>query len=332
MRIIIADLTNANPGSERNLLTVLSDAFPVEAERAYIDCRTNQQAAFAPRPSAQLRVLPATAHYNQIASFIQREFLDGVLAKSISTELTMTLLSFHPAVLGLRAYLATPLQARVDSIHWGRLFRSSGGGTSLPGSAAQALSTLLTDAEALGCVQRALSGVRAIDANSAIRMSDIRFYLEREEPRLKKTNPGAHVQGIIGALVDLASRRGLVVVDRNVHPVNPPIWLSASAIRSAGALGDGQTVQIPGTTSAAIVADGNPVGASGGAQQAQAPAPVAPPSADTSPPGHSEINSATAPPARTKASRSDSFVDSLRKQGLGPSPRTRPPLSAPLRL
>src|SRR5260370_4086902 len=118
--IIVADLTGANPGSERDVLALLAEHYPGRTESVFVVCRNHQQAYAGAYPPARVRILPSMAHYSQVASFIQREFLDGFLKSGAA----VTLLSFHPAVLGLRSFLATTDQPRGNSVHWTRLMRN----------------------------------------------------------------------------------------------------------------------------------------------------------------------------------------------------------------
>lgn len=221
MTLIIADLTGAKFGSEREVLAKLAEAIPGSAESMHIVCSANQQRYLTEHSPQHLRVVPAMAHFNEIANFIQREFLDGLAKHTSSVFETVILVSFHPTVLRLRLYLSAPVQSRVQCIHWGHLLKSVRSNT----FGAQALTRLLSEEDLLQCVEKALLNAGATGPQSGIRMSDIRFHLEREEPRLKKTNPTANVPGIISAVIDFAARKGLVVVDRDVHPVNPPVWL-----------------------------------------------------------------------------------------------------------
>jgi hypothetical protein len=125
MRTIVADITKAIPGTEGRLLDLLSNRFSGEGDHIVIVCKEHQKAVASTRAGTEVRVLPTFAHYSQVANFIQREFLDGALSKSEAPDTTVTLVSFHPAVLSLRDYLATSMKARVDSVPWGTLMRSN---------------------------------------------------------------------------------------------------------------------------------------------------------------------------------------------------------------
>ena len=301
MRIVVADLTNANAGTERDLLARLIETFEADKENTYIVCKPYQAPHFSAY-AGRVRILPAMAHHSRIADFVQREFIDELLLKGDPAD-TLTLISFHPAVLGIRDFLSTSTKPRIDAIHWTRLHKPASPARPAVDFAGAALTALLSEDEIMSAVRRALTAANATDAESAVRMSDVRLYLEREEPRLRKTNPQANVPGIISAAINFAARRGSAVVDRNVHPVNPPVWLAtqeATGTPISKPQVETERVLQPEILAKAIATDEptSSAAAMSGPETARAAVP-------------------------TQRSRSDVFVDTLRNQGLGPFSRVR---------
>ena len=222
---------------------------------------------------------------------------------------SLSVISFHTAVLGLVAYLPPALRARVEFLRWTRLFGSSApsGTTGSKELLAQAVANLMPENELLEAVERMLTFSKAIDSRSALLMSDMRPLLEREDDRFKKSNPAAAVHGLIGGVIELAQQRGLVVVDRSVNRFNSPVWLTGKGLSIPKSASVHRTATpengpVLPAESDEVVADKSP---------SEAVIPIA---------AAGQIDAAQ---MEKVESRSDQFVASLRRQSLGPFSRVR---------
>ena len=261
------------------------------------------------RFAERLRILSAGMHYTQIAAYIQKEFIASFTAQCATNSSSLSVISFHTAVLGLVAYLPPPLRVRVEFIRWTRLFGAASPSGSQAGKEvlSQAVTSLMPESELLHAVERMLTQSKALDSDSAILMSDMRPLLEREDARFKKTNPAAAVPGLIGGVIEFAQQRGLVVVDRSVNRFNSPVWLTGKAQESVepAALRGGEVSEkvpaIPAAISEVIDRDApslpNTFSGNAGTKISQQ--------------------------EEKTQSRSDQFVASLRRQSLGPFSRVR---------
>lgn len=309
MKTVVADLTSAKAGSESRLLETLVSAFPDDVEGIHVVCLTHQQPIISMRFADRIRTLSAEMHYTQIAAYIQKEFIDSFTAQSPTNDSSLSVISFHTAVLGLVAYLPPPLRVRVEFIRWTRLFGPSAS-SGAPGSKemlTQAIANLMPENELLGAVTRMLTHSKATDSRSALLMSDMRALLEREDPRFKKSNPAAAVHGLIGGVIELAQQRGLVVVDRSVNRFNSPVWLTGNGSTTP------ESLNTPGTATAE---NGSfPLAVSDEVIAGRNPSEPVIPTAEAGQNGPQQTEKVE--------SRSDHFVASLRRQSLGPFSRVR---------
>jgi hypothetical protein len=300
MDMIVADITRANPSTEHGVLRAIRATYPDAQIR--IVYKPSQQLAVTAFPNPGNREVPTHAYFHQLASFIQREFLDSFCGTEAATTATLKVISFHNAVLALRAYVPTKMQNRVEFIYGSLILRNHGANDwRISVNQSQSLSNLMPEAEMLNALTQALRGANAVDATSAVKMTDIRVLLEREDARFKKTSPGGRIPGLIGAIVDLAERKGIVMTNHAIEKKCRPTWLKTPTITLAN--GNEKTSQP------------KPHAENVGAQELIQPAPIR--FRPENVPLKTDQPNASRSENRTP-SRSDHFVNSLRRQGLGP--------------
>jgi hypothetical protein len=225
MRIVIADVTRANPGTESSLLDRLRDHLADVGELIVV-ARSDQSPTFEPQHSIR-RAEPY--HYTNVVRMVS-----DILAEKLDTpDTTVTVYSFHVAVVDLKSTLAGEARTRCNFFPWSALNYL---GTRAPSALARPFrapqlqtwpDALISRSDALDVLDKALTQAGAVSPETSARKSDLRSLLIFDN-RFRKENPAAPV-GLISLLFGeakaLPRRFGVDEKDK----INPKIWLASEA-------------------------------------------------------------------------------------------------------
>ena len=223
MRTVIADVTRANPGTEDALIRKLGTHYS-SGDAVTVILREDQNSGLTDTYSAKT-ITPF--HYIRVVNEINL-MLNQVLADPDST---VDVVSFHSAVWTLKDSLAEADRNRVEFMPWSALSDGQGGS---PGQTRQWPTELVSEEDALAVLQAALRRAGAVEAKRAIRKTDLRQALAREDQRFGKDHVFGATYGLMTMLTKLASERGCAVVEVQAGDFeNPVLWVKDHASDAA---------------------------------------------------------------------------------------------------
>jgi hypothetical protein len=288
MKTLVTDLTGVRFGLELKAFQALNASYSQDYDQVVLLCLESQKTLVPNDWCRSMRSVPDYLHFRQIAKVIEGDYVSPAVA---SPDVSLVVVTFHSAVLDIQSSLTPNDLTRVKFVRWQGLFPSAKPAVSDKGAAGRALAALMGHDDALAAIKRVLQRASAIDSTTGMQLAKLRPLLESEDSRFKKTSDAAKVSGIVGAVVQLAEERGLIASDRAAGP-HFKVWLKPAGLASNG------------EAEVREEAGGNPDAKQ--AEDVDSPAP------------------ATRKAVSTERQRSDIFVDSLFRQGLGPFSRVRP--------
>jgi len=218
MRLVIADLTKAHPGSESGLLrSLLSTGY--SQGPVILVCHEGQASGLSTvSPQANVKVLPDSAHYTDVMLAVVDLIDEQVKSTSLADELTI--LSFHAAVLQLQPRYAKVADLRIRCGTWGNFFRNYGPPREPQGTAWPA--DFMPKEEAVQVLCTALARYAA-----PVQLCDLRTVLVSVDSKFaKESSSAAATPGLLKQLVTYGSYLGRVRVQyRGEDKANPLVSL-----------------------------------------------------------------------------------------------------------
>ncbi|MBQ4862402.1 hypothetical protein J8L98_11955 [Pseudoalteromonas sp. MMG013] len=214
MKLIIADITRANLGTEQSLVNSILERYESHNNIVVYIYSLLEQLIDENIVTDRFKIKKVDpAEISFLTTMISSD-LDAELNKSEDN--TAIIVSFHSFVLTL----ASRYTNRVSAITWkevlGRKLVNSGGWPE----------QLMPIDEAVSVLVDAMNESNSISRQSAQRASDLRSLLVNKDSRFNKSNPVASKTGLIKSIVNEAEERKLVHTFHNGTDPNYYIWLA----------------------------------------------------------------------------------------------------------
>jgi hypothetical protein len=221
MHTVIADVTRANINSEVDLIRRLLTHLPVGPERTLtVVCNDLQRpnlsdsgitAHFEVDHSSDFRTVAA------VVANLTRQALQQGATK-------VTVLSFHAVVFELASRFPAPT---TEFVSWKTVPYLPGGQMTAYAARRWEWPSELPETDAVDVLRRSLEREGAHNVSSGVRQTDLRYILERNDDRLKKTHQAGRTPLLISQIIKAAQRRAVVEIGGD-H-TNPIIWVRQPA-------------------------------------------------------------------------------------------------------
>jgi len=217
---LLGDVTRANAGTEADLVSRLVAHRPIGPERLLtVVCRTSQiNSVSAAVPTASVFEVDESSDYRTVASVVSNLTRQALQAGATK----ISVFSFHGVVFDLASRFPPPT---TEFLGWKTVPYAH---NSQVTSSRWEWPQDLPESEAVEFLKRALKGAGAHGSDTGIRQTNLRYVLEREDDRLKKTHPVGRTQGLISHIVKAAEQRGLLEI-KDRETINPLVWLREPA-------------------------------------------------------------------------------------------------------